>query len=448
MIEPVTQPPSGLSAAAVSVLESRQVNDRTLLTSVVEMCQRGMLEITPIRRATRAGGYSYRLTARESPIFDWERLVCDRLPRGPVGVERLGELLEDQKEAVGDRLGEYLQYQGFFSDNPIRVKREHHGQGVWAVILAVTLFGVGVGLWLELWISHWWINAIAGGVLGFIYFLIFDSTNVGKLKPTESGLHEIGQWLGLKEYLAGLGPGDAVASSDQMLAYAIALDAAGPWLNDAVPAPSWFGATENPEEQGLDLDQAYHFLLSAKTWNLTGRNEGVDKVAAEETQRESASSAPRPVAGPSGEPRELGAAPVASANAPALTSPEPQQVFYDAGRVFVSANLLRFPGKTVTMNRVKSVAVGEVEVEAETGSNKFLKVVGNLIKWLPVSGATGLSIIFLWGVLFAVLDQFGFIAESKFADPYAGGNPSFPFNTGPGSISWRSGMISRRRSRL
>ena len=50
LIEPVTQPPSGLSAAAVSVLESRQVNDRTLLTSVVEMCQRGMLEITPSPR--------------------------------------------------------------------------------------------------------------------------------------------------------------------------------------------------------------------------------------------------------------------------------------------------------------------------------------------------------------------------------------------------------------
>ena len=432
LIEPVTRPPSGLSAAAVSVLESRQVNDRTLLTSVVEMCQRGMLEITPARRATRRGKYSYKLTARESTTFDWERLVCDQLPTGPVTVERMGERLGEQKEAVGDGLGEYLQYQGLFSDNPIRVMREHHVQGAWAVILAVILLGVGVGLWLELWISQWWINAIAGGVLGFIYFLIFDSTNVGKLKPTESGLNEIGQWLGLKEYLAGLGPGDAVDGSDQMLAYAIALDAAGPWLNDAVPAPSWFGATENPEEQGLDLDQAYHFFLSAKTWNLTGRNEGVDKVAAEETQRESASSAPRPVAGPSGEPPELGAAPVASANAPALTSPEPQQVFYDAGRVFVSANLLRFPGKTVTMNRVKSAVVVEVEVEAETGSNKFLKVVGNLIKWPPVSGATGLSIIFLWGVLFAVLDQFGFIAESRFADPYAGGNPSFPFNTGPG----------------
>ena len=96
-------------------------------------------------------------------------------------------------------------------------------------------------------------------------------------------------------------------------------------------------------------------------------------------------------------------------------------------RVFVSANLLRLPGKTVTMNRVKSAVVVEVEVEAETGSNKFLKVVGNLIKYLPASGATGLSIIFLWGVLFAVLDHFGFIAENKFADPYAGGKPLFPF---------------------
>ncbi len=232
---------------AVSVLESRQVNDRTLLASVVEMCQRSTLEITPVRRATRRGGYSYRLTARESTNFAWERLVCDRLPTGPVRVERLGELLKEQKEAVGDELGEYLQYQGLFSDNPIRVMREHQVQGAWALILAVTLLGVGAGLWLELWISQWWINAIAGGVLGVIYFLIFDSANVGNLKPTESGSNEIGQWLGLKEYLAALGPVDVVDGSDQMLAYAIALDAAGPWLDDAVPAPSWFGATENPE---------------------------------------------------------------------------------------------------------------------------------------------------------------------------------------------------------
>ena len=420
LIEPVTGPPSGLSAAAVSVLESRQVNDRTLLASVVEMCQRGMLEITPVRRATRRGGYAYKLTARESTNFDWERLVCDRLPTGPVTVERMGERLEEQKEAVGDGLGEYLQYQGLFSDNPIRVMREHHVQGARTVILAVILLGVGVGLWLELWISQWWINAIAGGVLGFIYFLIFDSTNVGKLKPTESGLNEIGQWLGLKEYLAGLGPGHVVDGSDQMLAYAIALDAAGPWLDDAVPAPTWFGETENRAEQGLDLDQAYHFFLSAKTWNLTGRNEGVDEADTED------------VAHPSGEPREQGAASVAPANAPALTSPEPQQVFYDAGRVFVSANLLRLPGKTVTMNRVKSAVVDAVEVEAETGSNKFLKVVGNIIKWPPALGAMGILIIFLWGVLFAVLDHFGLTSESKFADPYSGGNPSFPFNTGPG----------------
>ena len=411
LIEPVTRPPSGLSAVAVSVLESRQVNDRTLLASVVEMCQRGMLEITPVRRATRGGGYSYRLTARESTNFDWERLVCDRLPVGPARVKRLGELLEEQKEAVGDELGEYLQYQGLFSDNPIRVMREHQEQGAWALILAVILLGVGVGLWLELWISQWWINAIAGGVLGVIYFLIFDSANVGKLKPTESGLNEIGQWLGLKEYLAGLGPGDVVDGSDQMLAYAIALDAAGPWLNDAVPAPSWFGATENPEEQDLDLDQAYHFFLSAKTWNLTGRNEGVDEADTED------------VAHPSGEPREQGAASVAPANAPALTSPEPQQVFYDAGRVFVSANLLRLPGKTVTMNRVKSAAVVEVEVEAETGSNKFLKVVGNLIKWPSLLGAIGIFIISLWWILLAVLTHSGLVTEGY--SPY-GEEPLFP----------------------
>ena len=65
-----------------------------------------------------------------------------------------------------------------------------------------------------------------------------------------------------------------------MLAYAVALDAAQPWLHPLAPAPSWFGTGHASSVAGHDLNAAYHRFMHASTWGLYGRSEEAVEAAA------------------------------------------------------------------------------------------------------------------------------------------------------------------------
>ena len=66
-----------------------------------------------------------------------------------------------------------------------------------------------------------------------------------------------------------------------MLAYAVALNKAEPWLDIAVSAPPWFGSGRASSLRGADLDAAYHGFMHAPEWWLTGRSGDAAKAAAE-----------------------------------------------------------------------------------------------------------------------------------------------------------------------
>ena len=267
----------GLPAAAVSVLEDREVSDRTLLAAITEMCQRGTLRFECV--GTRSG-FLYRLSQQGPAQFDWERLICDILPSRPTTVQALHDGISEHKDAIGDRLGEYLQRQGLFHDNPIRIRRERFADGIGRATLAGALMGVGGGLWLALWLPPWWANSLVGAVVGFTYWVIATPMNAGMLPPTEAGAYEISQLHGLKESLTGPDPADGRGEPDPMLAYAVALDAAQPWLDVSVSAPPWFGSAEAASLGAPDLDVAYHGFMSAPQWGLAGLSEGAADAAA------------------------------------------------------------------------------------------------------------------------------------------------------------------------
>ena len=276
----------GLPAAAVSVLEDREVSDRTLLAAITEMCQRGTLRFECV--GTRSG-FLYRLSQQGSAQFDWERLICDILPSRPTTVQALHDGISEHKDAIGDRLGEYLQRQGLFHDNPIRIRRERFADGIGRATLAGALMGVGGGLWLALWLPPWWANSLVGAVVGFTYWVIATPMNAGMLPPTEEGAYEISRLHGLKESLTGPDPADGRSEPDPMLAYAVALDAAQPWLDVSVSAPPWFGSAEAASLGAPDLDVAYHGFMSAPQWGLAGLSEGAADAAAgpdEEAEQE------------------------------------------------------------------------------------------------------------------------------------------------------------------
>ena len=123
---PITQPPSDLPAAAVSVLEAREATPRTLLTSVLEMCQRGTLQITGVRGECdgREGSdgerkYLYRLVPADDPPWNWERTLCTVILGRNVTVDELSGRLELKRLLIGEQLGEFLQQRGLFDKNPV-----------------------------------------------------------------------------------------------------------------------------------------------------------------------------------------------------------------------------------------------------------------------------------------------------------------------------------------
>ena len=272
-----TPQPDSMPAAAVSVLEGHMIWSPTMLASIIEMCQRGTLRIEAV--GTRVG-FLYRLS-RQAPVqYDWERTICESMPSRATTVDALHEAIKKREDAIGDQIGDYLHHRALFHDNPVRVRRENDDDAIGWGMLAGALMGVGSGLWAALWLDQWWANALIGAFTGLVYLLMAPSIPTGMLKPTQWGEHEISQWLGWKETMAGPAPPYAWNQADSMLPYAVALNVAQPWLNVSDSAPPWFGTGSASSLQCADLDAAYHGFMHAPEWYLSGRSGDAAKAAA------------------------------------------------------------------------------------------------------------------------------------------------------------------------
>ena len=260
-----------MPAAAVSTLVGHMIWSPTLLASIIEMCQRGTLQIKAVGTRNRP---LYQLSRQGPTQYDWERTICDGLPPRPVTVDALHEAIGKHNDAIGDQIGDYLQHRGLFHDNPVRARRENSSDGSGWGLLAGALMGVGSGLWAALWLDQWWANALIGGFTGLVYLLTAPTIRTGMLKPTPVGGVEIGRWLAWRETLAATESTGARDQSDPMLAHAVAFDAAQPWLDAAASAPQWFGTGGESSLQGADLDAAYRAFIHAPEWR--GARQDID----------------------------------------------------------------------------------------------------------------------------------------------------------------------------
>ena len=335
---PVTQPPSDLPAAAVSVLESRKVSLETFMAALIEMCQKDILQVVGIRvtpgRTTEGknyaseyehiyqGKYIYWLVSKSAPQFEWERIVLNSIPKQPMMIDalidRLHYALVGPREAlIGKQLGEHLRYRGLFNDNPVQAMSDAN-RGYLAHVLGAISVCIGFGLlfyWLlSSWVSWpWWANlasSVVGGIVfGVIYAVVVEPSRIGHITPTRAGIQEISRWLAVKDSLPQFDPLSDADHSDSLLPYAIAFDEAERWLQDNNPAPSWFDAMNlrtytsgvnydkmppkplvpfafqrSNDAQNLipDNDEAYHAFMSASGWVLFGRSGRAAEAAVRE----------------------------------------------------------------------------------------------------------------------------------------------------------------------
>ena len=335
---PVTQPPSDLPAAAVSVLESRKVSLETFLAALIEMCQKDVLQVVGIRvtpgRTTEGesllgnykhiyrGKYIYWIVPKSAPQFEWERIVLNSIPKQPMMIDDLinelhNPLVGRHEELIGKQLGEHLRYRGLFNDNPVQAMSDAD-RGSLARFLGAISVCIGFGL-LSYWLLSSWVSwpqwanlasSVVGGiVLGVIYAVVVEPSRIGHITPTRAGLQEISRWLALKESPLQFDPLSDADGSDSLLPYAIAFDEAERWLQDNNPAPFWFNSinlqeyTLNQNGQNGDAapaeprvpfalvradynlnlipdnDEAYHAFMSANGWVLFGRSSRAAEAA-------------------------------------------------------------------------------------------------------------------------------------------------------------------------
>ena len=87
-----------------------------------------------------------------------------------------------------------------------------------------------------------------------------------------------------REHLKSIGDDSADPGlSDVQLPYAVALNIAGPWLDDNTYPPAWFqiASAWTAKELPRSRRRAYHGLMSSECWDLNGRSERSAKWAME-----------------------------------------------------------------------------------------------------------------------------------------------------------------------
>ena len=289
--------PTDLPAAAVSILKERRATSRTLLTIIMEMCERGTLEITGVREAPRRSGgfdyrgeYEYRVKALEEPRFRWERTVCDALPKVEVSVSSLACRLERRKHKISRQIESHLRKRGLFHTHPM-AKANPARRARTLLGLGGLLLFTGLVMWLIFLEGPWEAKAMVGfpaGVVGGIAYLYGAITvddwviDLSWSIPSGRGRYELGLWMRFREHLKSIG-GDSAdpGLSDELLPYAVALNVAGPWLNDHKDAPAWFQVASAWSAKKLPLSRrrAFHGLMSSKCWGLKGRSKRAEAWA-------------------------------------------------------------------------------------------------------------------------------------------------------------------------
>ena len=156
----VMQLPGDQPAPVISMLKTREVSDRTLLTIVLDMCNKGMLELY-----AGLGGW-YHLEQSGEPEHDWERSILDSIPKARFKPKDLKNLLRCQKDDISKQIDDYLQRIVWFDGEPLGGKNTPSPFSVeTCFVFAALLAGIGCGMWAD-WYWPVWASSRTGTALG------------------------------------------------------------------------------------------------------------------------------------------------------------------------------------------------------------------------------------------------------------------------------------------
>ena len=223
----VMQLPGDQPAPVISVLKSREVSDRTLLTIVLDMCNKGMLELN-----AGLGGW-YRLEQSGEPEHDWERSILDSIPKARFKPKDLKNRLRHQKDDISKQIDDYLQRIVWFDGEPLGGKNTTSPFSVeTCFVFAAMLAGIGCGMWAD-WYWPVWASSLTGMACGVVYLITGILAVVAAsadLPLTELGQREISLWRQCERSFIRIAAAADTRERDRLLPYAVAFNVAKPWF--------------------------------------------------------------------------------------------------------------------------------------------------------------------------------------------------------------------------
>ena len=236
-------PPSDLPAAAVSELVDREDKLRTPLTIVLEMLQKGALEVA-LEKAGPTYLATYRLTVGPGHKYRWEQTVIDALPQEPTTRLALLKRLNEPELCVRQQIHEYLRHRGLL---------KHEGclksQNTWTAILATlgaVLMCVGLSFWLVRMDAPFAVGLVMIGIAYVAGIWIFYLQIVKLNEFTAAGRMEVMRWRGFGAHLESSAFDEERESdfraTDPLLPYSAALRRIHLWRQAPRERPSGFAA--------------------------------------------------------------------------------------------------------------------------------------------------------------------------------------------------------------
>ena len=241
---PSERPPSDLPAAAVSELVDREDKLRTPLAVVLEMLQKGAIEVA-LEKAGPTYLATYRLTAGPGHKYRWEQTVIEALPQEPTTRLALLKRIDEPELGVRQQIHEHLRHRGLL---------KHEGslgsQNMWIATLA-TLGAVLMCVGLSFWMIRLHESLTPGLVMmGFAYatgiWIIY--WQIVKLNEfTSAGRSEVARWRGFGTHLESSAFDEEreadFEATDPLLPYSAALRRIHLWRQAPQESPSGLAAS-------------------------------------------------------------------------------------------------------------------------------------------------------------------------------------------------------------
>ena len=243
--EYLPEPPDDLGPGAAGTLIDENVNARDVISSVVDLAKRGVLQMDETN-----GSYTYTLKEHGETLDHSEQRLLDAIFGLSATAGKAATMAQIQatfvasQETIHEGYYDELVSRGYFRQSPAAQRRRWRTLA-WGIPVVAAAVAIAIPV-LAGGMSGWIAFPIFAGVVLFVAALMISRVMP---KKTLEGAEAAAKWRAFKTYLDDIEKYENLEESkqifDKYLPYAVAFGLESTWVQKFAavntPAPEWFG---------------------------------------------------------------------------------------------------------------------------------------------------------------------------------------------------------------